>query len=124
MEQAVLLNFGIALGLGLLVGWQRERTKSPMGGVRTFPLVTLLGTACGLLADRWGGWIVAAGFASVLGLAVMANLLRMRAEDSPDPGQTTEAAALLMFAIGAYLTFGNRAIAVALGGAVAVLLHL
>jgi hypothetical protein len=96
MEQAFLLNLGIALGLGLLVGWQRERAASHLGGVRTFPLVTLLGSTCGLLADRWGGWIVAAGFASVLGLAVMSNLMRIRTEDSPDPGQTTEASSFAL----------------------------
>jgi uncharacterized membrane protein (DUF4010 family) len=124
MEQDIFVKLGIALGLGLLVGWQRERVESHMAGLRTFPLITMLGTMCGLLAERYGGWIVAAGLGGVAGLALMANLVRMRAAEPQDPGQTTEAAALLMFGVGAYLVFGSRAAAVAVAGAVAVLLYL
>ena len=124
MQQDVFLNLGIALGLGLLVGWQRERAESHMAGIRTFPLITMLGTMCGLLGERFGGWIVAAGLLSIAALALMSNVVRMHGEESKDPGQTTEAAALLMFGIGAFLVGGNRAAAVAVGGVVAVLLHL
>src|SRR5918999_4347407 len=113
MQQDVFLNLGIALGLGLLVGWQRERAESHMAGIRTFPLITMLGTMCGLLGERFGGWIVAAGLLSIAALALMSNVVRMHGEESKDPGQTTEAAALLMFGIGAFLVGGNRAAAVA-----------
>jgi hypothetical protein len=44
-------QLGIALGLGLLVGLQRESAASPLAGVRMFPLVTVLGTVCGLLSQ-------------------------------------------------------------------------
>jgi uncharacterized membrane protein (DUF4010 family) len=124
MDQTVFLDFAVALGLGLLVGWQRERSASHMAGIRTFPLITLLGTTCGMLAEQWGGWIVAAGFLGVSAMALMATLLRLGHEEHPDPGQTTEAAALLMFAVGAYLAFGSRPVAVAVGGTVVVILHL
>jgi uncharacterized membrane protein (DUF4010 family) len=40
-----------------------------------------------------------------------------------DPGLTTEAAMLLMFAVGAYLTIGPPLVAIVLGGSVAVLLQ-
>lgn len=51
----------IALGLGLLVGLQREWTKSDGAGIRTFALITVLGAVSGLLAVAYGDWIVAAG---------------------------------------------------------------
>jgi uncharacterized membrane protein (DUF4010 family) len=124
MERTIFLNLGIALGLGLLVGLQRERAESRMAGIRTFPLITMLGTICGLLAERFGGWIIVAGLLGVAALGVMANIGEMRDEKSRDPGQTTEAAALLMFGVGAYLVVGSKAAAVAVGGAVAVLLYL
>jgi uncharacterized membrane protein (DUF4010 family) len=54
----------------------------------------------------------------------MSNLARMRDPEKHDPGQTTEAAALLMFGVGAYLVAGSRTAAVAVGGVVAVLLYL
>jgi uncharacterized membrane protein (DUF4010 family) len=52
--------------LGLLVGLQSESAASPLAGVRTFPLVTVLGTVCGLSSQTFGGWILAAGIAPSL----------------------------------------------------------
>ena len=54
-------GLGIALGLGLLVGLQRQSTASELAGLRTFPLVTLLGAVCALLVPVAGGWVLAAG---------------------------------------------------------------
>ena len=55
---AAFRHFGIAVGLGLLVGLQRERAKSRLAGLRTFPLITMLGAICGMLAAPMGGWPV------------------------------------------------------------------
>lgn len=115
-------GLGIALGLGLIVGLQRESTSSELAGVRTFPLVTLLGAACALLAQAAGGWILGAGLLAVAAATAMGNAARLRG-DKPDPGITTEVAVLLMYALGAYVMAGSRAAAIVLGGTVAVLLH-
>ncbi len=116
-------RLGIALGLGLLVGLQRQRTDARLAGFRTFPLVTVLGALCGLLAQSFGGWIVAVAFGGLALVIVGGNLPLLRAEEER-PGITTEVAMLVMFAVGAYLMAGSPAIATAVGGAVAVLLHL
>jgi uncharacterized membrane protein (DUF4010 family) len=118
----LLAGLGIALGLGLIVGLQRESTSSELAGVRTFPLVTLLGAVCALLAPATGGWILAAGLLAVVAATAMGNAARLR-QPEPDPGITTEIAVLLMYALGAYVMAGNRVAAVVLGGTVAVLLH-
>jgi uncharacterized membrane protein (DUF4010 family) len=115
-------KLGIALALGLLVGMQRERTDSRLAGIRTFPLITILGTIAGLLALRLGGWIVAAGFVSLAVIVIMSD--RTSAELPSNPGITTEVAALLMFGLGAYLVPGYTSVAVVLAGTIAVLLHL
>ena len=39
----------ISLLLGGLVGLQRQHVDSPLGGVRTFPLVTVFGSLCAML---------------------------------------------------------------------------
>jgi uncharacterized membrane protein (DUF4010 family) len=117
-----LTGLGIALGLGLIVGIQRQSASSELAGVRTFPLVTLLGATCALLAPSAGGWIVAVGLLGVAAATAMGNAARLRS-DAPDPGITTEVALLLMYGLGAYVMSGNRAVAVVLGGTVAVLLH-
>lgn len=116
-------QLGIALGLGLLVGLQRERTNARLAGFRTFPLITLFGAICALLAQTFGGWVVAAGMAGLIGLLIMGNLRAPHPAEA-DPGLTSEAAMLVMFAIGAFLAMEKTALAIATGGTVAVLLHL
>jgi len=116
-------KLAIALVLGLLVGLQRERTAPGMPGIRTFPLITLLGVVSALLAQSFGGWIVAAGLLGVTAVVIYANLRRAGNRD-PDPGTTTDVAALVMFGVGALLMIAPREIPIALGGGVAVLLQL
>ena len=112
-------RLGIALGLGLIVGLQRERSGSPLGGFRTFPLATLFGSVSGLIAMRFGGWPIAAGLVVVAALLIMGNLERQER----DAGLTTEVAMLLMYMVGALVMFGPASVAVIIGGTVAVLLH-
>lgn len=134
-----LLPLGIALGLGFLVGLQRERAASGIAGVRTFPLITVLGAVAALLArEGLDAWVVVAGFVGITALAVVGGVLGSPREPQPsgpselgtpsagtrDPGLTTEVAMILMYAIGAFVVYGPRPIAVALGGVIAVLLHL
>jgi uncharacterized membrane protein (DUF4010 family) len=123
MEDNAFVQLGVSLLLGLLVGMQRERTESAIAGIRTFPLITVFGTVCAWLAAPHGGWIVAAGLLAVSALLLVANLARIKAGDI-DPGLTTEIAALLLFGVGACVVVGQMPVAVALGGAIALLLHL
>src|SRR5215210_3178256 len=117
------MQLGIAAGLGLLVGLQRERKVGDIAGFRTFPLVTLTGTVCGQLALAFDGWVLAGGFVAVAGAILVGNLAKMRA-GRPEPGITTEVAVLLMFAVGAYLAVGPPQVAVAVGVAAALLLQM
>jgi uncharacterized membrane protein (DUF4010 family) len=118
------IKLALALALGLLVGLQRERAESRLAGVRTFPLITLLGAVAALAGQTLGAWIVPAGLLALAGLIIMGNVAKMRLQVI-DPGLTTEVAILLMYAVGAYLVAGGHtAAALAVGGTVAVLLHL
>ncbi len=114
---------GISLVLGLLVGLQREVAHAPLAGFRTFPLITMFGTLCGLLGLAHGPWIPALGFAAILVIAVLGNVMAIRAGIT-DPGVTTEVALILMYAVGAYLVVGPLPVGIAVGGVVAILLHL
>lgn len=116
-------QLAIALGLGLLVGLQRQRSAGTLSGIRTFALVTLLGAVCGQLAGHYGLWLVGAGLVGVAALNVVGNVMSMHTRHV-DPGQTTEAALLLMYVVGAYLVVGSEPVGVALGVSVAVLLQL
>lgn len=122
----LLTRFGLAIGLGLLVGLQRQRVESRMAGIRTFSLITLLGAVCSALAKPFGVAVLAAGLLAVAGLAVMGNLLaaRQAGEDGIDMGLTTEVAMLVMFAVGAYAMVGDPMLCLMVAGGVAVLLHI
>jgi len=61
MELSTAWYLGAALGLGMLIGMERERTrgkKRTFAGVRTFTLIALLGAAS-VLAGKYSGvpWI-------------------------------------------------------------------
>lgn len=116
-------QLGIALGLGLLVGLQRQHSEQArLAGLRTFPIVALLGAICALMARNLGGWIIAAGLLALAGIIIMGNMIQAR-EGPADPGLTTEAALLLMFGIGAYVILGQPEVAIASGGTLAALLQ-
>lgn len=124
MDYEIFKILGTALGLGLLVGLQREYEDHKMAGIRTFSLVTLLGSLTGLIAQHFQSDIIIATGFIVLGLLLaVVNFFKAKG-DNPDIGQTTEVAILLMYGLGTYLVFGDLKVAVALGAVTAVLLHL
>jgi uncharacterized membrane protein (DUF4010 family) len=112
----------VALALGLLVGMQREWSKSRIAGVRTFPLITLFGALSAILAGPFGGWTIAAGMLALAAMLVIADAAKMRAGD-PDPGLTTEISALVMYGVGAAVAAGFVLSAFIATGSVAALLQ-
>jgi uncharacterized membrane protein (DUF4010 family) len=130
MEPASLHAFmalGTALGLGLLVGLQRERGYARLAGIRTFPLITLLGTLSGLTVPAIGPWVVVAAALGVAASILVGAIERTKSRaDEPERevSVTTEFAIVLMFVVGVYLALGPASIAVVTAGLVAVLLHL
>jgi uncharacterized membrane protein (DUF4010 family) len=122
MELNLIHQLVIVVALGLLVGLQRERAAKVVAGIRTFPIIGMLGVFCGVLGATVGSWVIAAGLLSMAALTVMANVVRLRMGER-DPGMTTEVAILVMYSIGVALTrdFALEAIMAAAG--LAVLLH-
>ncbi|MCW8127307.1 MgtC/SapB family protein [Microbulbifer halophilus] len=124
IDSESLVAFSIALGLGLLIGLQRERTTDRLGGIRTFPLIGLFGALSAHIARIHDSvWMLPAGLVCMTVLILLGNLGRLRG-DEESTGITTEVTALLMYLLGAYLILGEMTVAVAVGGTIAVLLHL
>jgi uncharacterized membrane protein (DUF4010 family) len=96
------LRFGAALGLGLLLGLERERKRDLellFGGVRTFALIALLGAVGAFLERELNqGWLVLAAFVAVGALVVVSYALTAARGEL---GITTEITALLAFIVGA-----------------------
>ena len=117
LDPETLQGMAAALGVGLLVGVERERRREEDGhvvaGVRTFALIGLAGA----VAERVGGIGIAVGGAFV----VLAALAGYRSSRDRDPGLTTETAMLVVFLLGV-LAMRELMLAAGLGVAVALLL--
>jgi uncharacterized membrane protein (DUF4010 family) len=124
MLSTTFMDLAIALGLGLLVGLQKERAESPLAGLRTFAIVTWAGAMAALVGEGTTYWVVAGGLLAVTALMVTGNAVLMKTTPESDPGQTTEAAVVLMYLIGALVVVGPREVAIVGGATTAVLLHL
>ncbi len=121
--QQVLERAGIALALGMLVGLQRQQKHGPLAGVRTIPILTVLGLFAALTDVHFssGPWVTAATAIGVTSVMIVGELLQYQAERAR--GLTTAASVLLMYLLGAYLSFGSVTVAVTLGAGLAVLLQ-
>ena len=88
MDTQTLLQITVSLALGLLLGLQRQRTESSIGGIRTFPFIALLGTVTGKIAAVHGGWIIGASLLALAAVIVFANFVKLKA-GNVDPGTTS-----------------------------------
>ncbi len=118
-EADAIYAFVVSLGIGLVLGLERERRPQAKAGLRTFALTALLGTACALLAEHAATpWLLPAG--------LIACALMMIAADrqSTEPADTTTTIAMLLcFAYGAMLWYGYTRLTVALALATTTLLY-
>lgn len=122
--EPIFVRLAVALGLGLLVGVQRERTEDSLAGVRTFPLITLVGALIAELSVQLDAtWILAVGLLGLVALLVLGNAVKVRA-GAYDPGLTTEVAAVYMYVIGGLVAVGSVTLGVVMGGVCALLLHM
>lgn len=120
-SSAAVIGLLVALGVGLLIGIERERRKADphfggAGGVRTHVIVALAGA----LAMQFPG----VGVVIVGGLFVAALVLIAYARDrSPDIGITSEITLFTTYLLGAVATLAPE-LAAAVGVVVALLLAL
>src|SRR5688572_19841043 len=109
----LFLRFGLALGIGLLIGLERgwkareDAAGTRAAGIRTFALSGLLGAVFGALAMATGG-PASAGGGLLLGLgfagfaAVFALFVRDENIADRSVSATTAVVGMLTFALGAY----------------------
>ncbi|PKO83591.1 MAG: magnesium transporter MgtC [Betaproteobacteria bacterium HGW-Betaproteobacteria-11] len=117
-----LQAFATSLGIGLLIGLERERQVDVKAGLRTFGLVGLLGCLLAMIGEVSGsGWILAAGLVSVAAMMI-ASLVADPLEND-DPGTTSVVALMVCYALGAAVWFGHASIAVMLAIVTTVLLY-
>lgn len=118
----ILMKFGVSCVLGMLVGLEREYAKhgeEPFAGVRTFALVSMLGTLTAMLSEE-SPWLLPAGFLAFT-ILVSASYYAS-AMTHKGYGTTTEVASLVMFLIGVAVYSQKMEVVAALGIAATVIL--
>lgn len=115
----IIFRLAVALGIGLLIGIERERNSKQdqavgVAGVRTFTLTALAGATSLLIGEE----LTFIAFAVIVGGIIAVGYARTHEKD---PGMTTEIAQLATFLIGG-LAMRAPQVAAALGVLVAILL--
>jgi uncharacterized membrane protein (DUF4010 family) len=126
-EAALFYRFAVALGIGIIIGFERERKRATgaemFAGVRTFAVLALVGATAALLADHTESPLPLV--AVVLGVSALLVAAYVRImEANHGTGLTTEIAALLTLLIGALCYYRYVTLAAAIGVALLVLLSL
>lgn len=133
MDAALLTEAAYAIGLGLVVGLEREHSEvasgladgaiperagraapSPAAGVRTLGLLGLVGWLLAFLGERWP-WLLP------VGLIAIAAMIAVQIAVTRDAHITTEVAAVVVLLLGAVVRV-DRGLAVALALATTALL--
>jgi uncharacterized membrane protein (DUF4010 family) len=99
MEFMLIEKFLISIALGAFLGTEREMSKSRSGekvaGVRTFSLITLLGTTLAYLSEDYPYLVLVGAF--IFGFLVVMGYYKA---SMTDVGITTEVGAIVAFLIG------------------------
>lgn len=125
LEIELLKNFFIALALGALIGLEREYAKHKgighsYAGIRTFPLIALLGAISAYLSDIISIWILITG---LIIIGVISLLAYFAVSDKTHIGATTEIAGILTFFIGVIAYQGEIVLASILAVTITVILY-
>jgi uncharacterized membrane protein (DUF4010 family) len=119
------LKIVLVLFLSFLVGLEREEHKAngqySFGGVRTFPLIGLIGFSIALVAGAQL-MLLAVGFVVVAGFLLLSYWHKLAAEKPG--GVTTEMSGLATFLVGALICYDHFWVATALAVASLLLLDL
>ncbi|WP_028080458.1 MgtC/SapB family protein [Solimonas soli] len=121
-DYAIARAYLISLGIGLLIGLERERAAAGSAGLRSFALAALSGTTAAWLASESGSlWLLPAALLGIVALWLAGDL--RDPSRARDPGITTGVALLLCFLLGAMLAYHATYLAVAIAVVVTLLLY-
>lgn len=112
IEFSVLYRLVAAIGIGLIIGMQREHTYGGQSdrhpaGVRTFTLVGLGGAMAAYLSALMGGTAPFVSGFVVLGLLLMASHLRAQSVNAEVTGITTSVALVVVYLLGGLCWHGK-----------------
>lgn len=125
LDVELAIRFAAAIGLGLLLGLERERKSGRelmFGGIRTFALIALLGASAAFAHERLAlTWLPPLTLLAIATLIIVSYAITAR---QGGLGLTTEISALLTFILGGLCGWGQIGVAIAIAIACLLLLTL
>lgn len=120
IDLAQVIALAQSLGIGFLIGLERERHNFKIAGVRSFTLIALAGALSGYIGDltdfHYVPWVIC-------GLLVTSLLIAQYKSQGPEPDTTSVIAALITFLLGYMLHLGNSLLPVSTAIVVTAILY-
>lgn len=109
-EYQNLYEIALSLVLGFFIGLEREyKVKGEVfAGIRTFPLITLLGYISSLISEKYFEYFIYFSFLAIIGFVIFNFFL----EYQKDKGITTEVSVLITYVVGVLVYFDYYYLAV------------
>ncbi|WP_323844272.1 MgtC/SapB family protein [Microbulbifer magnicolonia] len=119
-ELSHLMLFAQSIGIGFLIGLERERHHNTIAGVRTFTLIALAGSLAGYIGILNQNAGVAITIGALVGAALVVAQFRSTSEE---PDTTTIMAGVIAFGLGYGLWLGHPQLPAALAIAITAILY-
>lgn len=113
----------LSLALGFLVGLQREWADTALAGVRTFSLVSLMGTMTAIISESAGSWLIGVSLVSLISLAMLKSYQQQKLHPEKEKSLVTEISLVVVFLVGMLVRMETPILAAALACIMAAILH-
>ncbi len=119
----IYLQLFLSLGLGFLVGLQREWADTALAGVRTFSLVSLMGTMTAIISESTGFWFLGVILVALISLAMLKSYQQQSLHPDKEKSLVTEVSLVVVFLVGVLVRIETPILAAALACIMAAILH-
>ncbi len=118
-----LIIFSQSIGIGFLIGIEREQHKEAIAGIRTFALISIAGTLCGYALQIGQYPLLTIVMALIVGASLIVAQWQKANHCQTDPNTTSVIAGVITFGLGFILWFGHNVLVAAIAIATTAILY-
>ena len=120
LQTSHLILFAQSIGIGFLIGLERERHHNSIAGLRTFTLISVFGTLGGYVVTQNHHYGIAIAMLVLVGISLLVAQAKSK---SDDPETTTVMAGMITFGLGYALWLGHPLLPASLAVAITAILY-
>ncbi|UZE94506.1 MgtC/SapB family protein [Alkalimarinus alittae] len=118
-----IIIFAQSIGIGFLIGVEREQHKEAIAGIRTFALISIAGTLSGYVLKMGQYPFITIVMALVIGTSLIVAQWQKSNHCQTDPNTTSVIAGIITFGLGFMLWFGHNILVAAIAIATTAILY-